>query len=226
MVSRSLAFGSLLTAQMVLAFQTVAAESALPEATCENSLKRPMRVTARHIEGNGVGYNQGYTTLEGFFSPVHPWEFWVPFLDLRGHVFNSGKLAANAGMGIRYLTSSRVYGVNAYYDYRNTHHQHYNQVSAGLETLGKMWDFRINGYLPVGTKTSSFYRTKFEEFKGNSIIISRKRELALKAANAEVGFHLDHFKHVPFYFAAGPYYLTGQGKTSWGGRGESYYRYL
>ena len=32
-----------------------------------------MRVTARHIESNGIGYNQGYTTLEGFFSPMSPW---------------------------------------------------------------------------------------------------------------------------------------------------------
>ena len=189
------------------------------ETVCGES-KQPVRITARHIEANGVGYDQGYTTVEGFFTPVHPfgkWEQWVPFLDLRGHVFNNGKMAANAGLGCRYIASSTVFGVNAYYDYRNTKRQHYNQVSAGLEALGKIWDFRINGYLPVGWKNSPFFNTKFDRFKGHSIYLSRKRDFALKSANAEVGLHVDHFKDAPLYFAAGPYYLTGNGKTSWGG---------
>ena len=179
---------------------------------------RPMRVVARHIEANGIGYNQGYTTLEGFFSPLKPLgNTWVPFLDLRGHAFNNGKLAANAGLGLRYIGNSRVWGINAYYDYRNTTRQHYNQVAMGLETLGRVWDFRLNGYLPVGDKTSRFYDTKFSAFSGNQLILSRKRQFAMKGANAEAGLHVDTIKHVPFYFAAGPYYLEGQGKVAWGG---------
>lgn len=178
---------------------------------------RPLRLSFRHIESNGIGYEQGYSTVEGFFAPFSPLkDAWLPFLDVRGHIFNHGKLAANAGLGLRYLTS-RVWGVNAYYDYRNAKHQHYNQISMGFETLGKTWDFRINGYLPVGAKTSPFYHTKFEEFEGHHMIISRKREFAMKGANAEVGAHVDNIKNVPFYFAAGPYYLTGQGRTAWGG---------
>ena len=39
------------------------------ESSSCGSSKCPMRVTAQHIEGNGIGYNQGYTTLKGFFSP-------------------------------------------------------------------------------------------------------------------------------------------------------------
>jgi hypothetical protein len=78
----------------------------------------PMRITARHIEEKGVGYNQGYTTVEGFFSLVEPLnESCIPFMDLRGHVFNNGKMAANGGLGVCYLTSSRIWGANAYYDY-------------------------------------------------------------------------------------------------------------
>ena len=182
--------------------------------------KRPMRVTARHIESNGIGYNQGYTTLEGFFSPMTPWgddQNWVPFVDLRGHVFNNAKLAANAGLGLRYI-SNYVYGINAYYDYRNTHRQHYNQFAAGLEALGKIWDFRINGYLPLGRRNSNYYHTRFGEFKKHSIFLARKKEVSLKGANAEVGYHLDHFQDFPFYFAGGAYYLHGTGRTAWGGQ--------
>ena len=141
----------------------------------------------------------------------------MPFVDLRGHAFNDGKFAANAGLGLRYICNY-VYGINAYYDYRNTHHQHYNQFAAGLEALGKIWDFRINGYLPVGRRNSNYYQTHFGEFKKHSIYLSRKKQVSLKGANAEVGYHLDHFKDFPFYFTGGLYYLHGTGRTAWGGQ--------
>ena len=111
-----------------------------------------MRVTARHIDPGGIGYNQGYTTLEGFFPLYNGWDSWVLFLDARAHIFNNGRPACNAGLGTRYLTQSRAWGLNAYYDYRKTNRQHYNQVGAGLESLGRVWDFRFNGYRCVGRK--------------------------------------------------------------------------
>ena len=113
-----------------------------------------MYVGARYTTPKGIGYHNGYTTLEGFLLSNFLRNTWLPFLDVRGHVFDNGKLAANAGLGLRYLACSRFWGVNVYYDYRNSSHEHYNQVAAGFETLGKIWDFRINGYLPVGEKRS------------------------------------------------------------------------
>ena len=180
-----------------------------------------MRLNARHIEPGGIGYGLGYTTVEGFFPLYNGWENWVVFLDGRGHVFNDGRPAANAGLGVRYLRDTRVWGVNSYWDYRNTHRQHYNQVAAGLESLGRIWDFRLNGYLPVGEKKSHNYRTRFDEFKGHHAILRQKFEFVLAGANAEVGAHVNTWRHVPLYFAAGPYYLTGKGKTTWGGEARA-----
>jgi hypothetical protein len=137
-------------------------------------------------------------------------------MDARGHVFNDSRFAANAGIGLRYLSCSRVWGINSYYDYRNTKHHTYQQASLGLESLGEMWDFRLNGYLPFGKKKSSYYGLGFDHFTGNSIFQFRKRESAMKGANAEAGVHFEPIAHIPFYFAAGPYYLRGQ-KTAWGG---------
>ncbi len=189
-----------------------------PKAQTRRACVRHNRVSARYTTPQGIGYNHGYTTLEGFFSPINLCRnAWLPFLDLRGHVFDNGKMAANAGLGVRYLANSRVWGVNSYYDYRNTHRQHYNQVSAGLETLGRMWDFRINGYLPVGWKQSRLYHTKFDLFEGHYMILRSSRNFAMKGANAEAGFHLDCFRQAPLYFAGGPYYLTGKGASTWGG---------
>lgn len=188
------------------------------EASSCGERPQPVRLTVRHIEANGVGYNQGYTTLEGFVTPIEPWkDRWVPFLDLRGHLFNNGKPAANAGFGLRYLASSRVWGGNAYWDYRDTVHQHYNQVSLGFESLGEIWDFRLNGYLPVGDKRSPHFKRRFNRCTGQFSHSSRKFEFSMKGVNAEVGAHVNNIKDVPFYFAAGPYYLEGQGKVAWGG---------
>jgi trimeric autotransporter adhesin len=183
--------------------------------TCGKS-PHPYYFTMRHIEGNGVGYNQGYTSLVGFFRPVNP-ETWVPFLDVRYHFFNNGKPAVNAGLGLRYLGGHRIWGINGYYDYRKTSHQHYNQISVGLESLGKIWDFRINGYLPVGKKTSGLFDARFDRFMGHYLYIKPKYEFAMKGANAEIGAHINRFKNVPFYFAIGPYYLENKGKVAWGG---------
>ncbi len=200
--------------------RSTAVDSKQQEPSAEEYERSPrsMRVGVRHIENKGIGYPTGYTTVEAFFAPRPDLWAVMPFLDLRGHVFNNGQLAANAGLGLRYLTCSRVYGFNAYYDYRKTHKQHYNQVSAGLETLGRVWDFRINGYLPVGAKQSRFYHVEFDGLEGNSMYLSAKREYAFKGANAEIGLHVDSYRPIPLYFATGPYYLNGKGATTWGGQ--------
>jgi|JI9StandDraft_1071089.scaffolds.fasta_scaffold10828_5 hypothetical protein len=133
-----------------------------------SSADSPYRVTARHIEAKGIGYKEGYTTLEGFFALANRWDDWTPFLDLRGHIFNNGRFALNAGIGARYLGDTRILGLNGYYDYRSTKRQDYNQVALGLESLGELWDFRINGYLPLGKKESSKYDLEFYQFQGNT----------------------------------------------------------
>lgn len=177
---------------------------------------RPMRVIARHLEPKGIGYHEGYSTIDAFLTP---YEFLnqrlIPFLDLRAHIFNNGKPAMNAGLGVRYI-ASRVWGVNAYYDYRNTKRQNYNQVATGLESLGREWDFRLNGYLPVGKKRSFIFDVEFDGFHHHHLMLSFKREVAMKGLNAETGYHVNACKKYPIYFAFGPYYLNGGG-AAWGG---------
>lgn len=187
---------------------------------CPCCSQPPMRVTVRHIDPNGIGYHPGYTTIEGFFTTFEPWcDAWIPFLDVRGHVFNNGRWAANAGIGLRYLTACRVWGANVYYDYRRTkHHHNFNQIGAGLESLGQTWDFRINGYFPVGKREKFYSNFQFDGFKGNSLLLSRKREIAMTGFNAEVGAHWDCWECFPIYAAIGPYYLNGKGRSAWGGK--------
>lgn len=202
---------------VVLSVSTLAAAEHTKD-TCPEG-KRSCRAFFRHIESGGIGYEDGYTTFEGFFAPdPNQWAV-TPFLDLRGHIFDNGKWAANAGAGLRTLWGNRAYGINSYYDYRNTGRFHSNQIGAGLETLGERLDFRINGYLPVGAKQSTPYDPVFGTFSGHSLIISQKLQTAMKGANAEFGFHLKKLAAVELYAAAGPYYFIGENApATWGGK--------
>ncbi len=185
---------------------------------CQDGEKH-YRVAARHIEGGGIGYNRGYTTLETFLAPDPNQCPVMPFMDVRGHVFDNGRWAANAGTGMRGIWGCRTYGINAYYDYRNTKKRNYNQVGVGLETLGTLWDFRINGYLPFGKKITSPYNSKFDHFSGHNLILSQKYQFAMKGADAELGFHFAKSRLFDFYAAAGPYYYIGEiGHNIWGGK--------
>ncbi|MCB1107302.1 MAG: inverse autotransporter beta domain-containing protein [Chlamydiia bacterium] len=178
----------------------------------------PTRVTGRHIEGKGIGYDHGYTTLEVFLSNLAPRsDAWFPFVDLRGHVFNNGYMATNMGVGIRYLLGSRIWGGNTYYDFRNTSYHSYHQIALGFESLGQIWDFRLNGYLPVGNRY--YYSSpRFKGFKNHNLIISRKIHASMKGADFETGAHIQTFSNFPLYFAAGPYYIIGKGNAAWGGK--------
>ncbi len=172
--------------------------------SCFAGEPRHYRTTLRHIESGGIGYEDGYTTLEAFLaSDPSRWAV-TPFLDARGHVFDNGKWAANGGVGLRTLKKNRAYGINAYYDYRNAGRMHSNQIGVGLETLGELFDFRINGYLPVGAKTSAPYDSVFGSFSGHSLLVSQKVLSAMKGADAELGFHFGTSKSFDFYAAAGP----------------------
>ncbi len=188
------------------------------EISCASG-KRQDRAALRHIESGGIGYEEGYTTLEMFLTAdPSQWEA-TPFLDARGHVFNNGKWAANAGIGLRTLWGNRAYGINTYYDYRNTGRFHSNQLGVGLETLGELFDFRINGYLPLGAKLSDRYDASFEAFSGNYMLVSQKYQSAMKGANAEFGFHLGKSESFDFCAAAGPYYFIGKdAPATWGGK--------
>jgi len=178
------------------------------------------RTSVRHIERGGIGYKQGYTTVEGFFASPPGSLVLTPFLDLRAHVFDDGKIATNVGIGVRQISGCRVYGLNGYYDYRNTKKIHYNQVGFGLETLGKRWDFRVNTYLPMGKKITAPYDAAFVEFSGNNMIISQKYQFAMRGVNAELGIHCGKYRSVNFYAAIGTYYFKGAdlGVRAWGGK--------
>lgn len=84
----------------------------------------------------------------------------------------------NIGTGYRWLTNGyasdagRMQGVSLWTDGTSTDEGNFfPQIGLSLESLGDMWDFRANGYLPLGPETQqgNFEGTGLLGFQGNSI---------------------------------------------------------
>lgn len=187
---------------------------------------RIMHVGLRHTEGRGVGYSDGYTTLEAF-GIYDRNTSWMPFLDLRGHVFDNGKLAGNAGVGMRsYFPSvGHVFGAYLYYDVRQDTHLTAQQLSPGIELLGSRMEYRINSYFPIADKKTHKYDFEFSKFEGNHIILKSKQKRVLCGGDAEIGAHLTQSTKYDVYAGAGPYYFTTFHASAWGGKARLLGRY-
>ena len=156
--------------------------SLVPMLLAADCLKDPssFRLTLKHREANGIGYDQGYSSLDAFFTFSSIGHF-TPFFDLRAHLFNDGKPAANTGFGVRYLPEqiNASFGLNGFFDFKQTHHSAFEQAGGGVEILGTKWGFRANGYLPIISR-NNLYSSKFMQFQGHYALFQEKRELAFK----------------------------------------------
>jgi hypothetical protein len=186
---------------------------------------RPIRPYVGYTTGPGIGYKTGYTTGGVFFTLPRPqnMELFHSFLNFQGNVLNEGKWAYNAGGGIRCLAPAidQIIGLNVYYDNRRVNKTSFQQAGVGLECLGENWDFRINGYFPVGKRTIS--KSAFSWPFATRTDVKR----ALMGFDAEWGMTLKHREYCSpwgIYFAAGPYYYDckchSSNQSLWGGRGR------
>ena len=205
----------------LIGFISTAFASNGPSLSCEPGASQTdhCRVSIRHIEGRGIGYDKGYTTFEGFFAPDPDQVDLLPFLDLRGHVFDNGYMAANAGIGLRRVIGHKIHGINAYYDYRNISRDYYNQLGFGFERLEKDLDFRVNAYLPVGRKISLLDNPQFFGFSDHTMVLSQRYQTAMKGVDAELVVHFELLPGLNLSSAIGPYYSFEEiNAGTWGGK--------
>ncbi len=163
------------------------------------------RFSMKHRESNGIGYNQGYSSLDGFFL-FSNFDQWFPFFDVRAHVFNNGKPAANLGFGMRYLpdTVHAVFGINGFVDLRSTTHSSFEQMGCGIEILGSKWELRGNGYFPLFHR-NHLYSEKFHKFHEHNAIFQAGHELAFKGLDISLGRLLLRTKHCDLSSTLGGY---------------------
>ncbi|MES2200089.1 MAG: inverse autotransporter beta domain-containing protein [Chlamydiota bacterium] len=157
-------------------------ETTSPTPPTHKDVKTPhsFRFSLTHREANGIGYDQGFSSLDGFFL-FSSMGNWYPFFDVRAHLFNNGRPAANLGFGLRYSPDSvrAVFGINGFLDFKNTRHSTFEQAGAGIEILGTKWEMRANGYLPIFSK-NNLYNLGFYRFHNHHAIFRASHEIAFK----------------------------------------------
>ncbi len=157
-------------------------ETPSPIPPTHKSVKTPhsFRFAFKHREANGIGYDQGYSSLDGFFL-FSSLGNWYPFFDVRAHLFNEGRPAANLGFGLRYSPDfvRAIFGINGFFDFKSTSHSTFEQAGAGIEILGTKWEMRANGYLPIFSK-NNLYNLDFYQFQNHHAIFRASHEIAFK----------------------------------------------
>lgn len=180
---------------------------------CESPYSAPDRITISNTEGRGLGYNKGYSSLDIFLSQ-HFWDAQlVPFIDLRGHIFNNERKAVNAGLGLRWLNEGVIWGINGYYDYLQTTHLLYRQASIGFEALSDAWEVRMNGYLPFGIKETGIYEISYE-LTPTTFLMKSREAFAMAGVDAEFGYHFFNFSDLDIYTGLGPYFYRGHSSAT------------
>lgn len=194
---------------------------------CSAPVAIPGRLIIKHFEADGVGFNGGYSTVEGMMAAPFSYRH-IPFADIRYHVFDRGRSALNGGIGYRYniAGSGAIFGMNAYYDARWTTGQTFSQFGGGLEFLSRFLDLRFNGYFPV--KDSLEIRSlTFDGFVGNTIAVKEKRRMAMTGGDGELGFYFGRLGDLKMYAAGGSYYFKRQQcNTKWGAKGRLRFSWL
>lgn len=99
----------------------------------------------------GAGY-ETFSRFEGFLPLWQTPGSSLTFLEGRLILDTEAHFGGNILLGQRFYSpkDKRIYGGYLSYDSRNTASSVFNQLGAGFESLGDSWDFRANGYIPLG----------------------------------------------------------------------------
>jgi hypothetical protein len=218
-------------------------ESALPDSSVTLNNAIDLRISPR----GGLGYNtsgagtNNFIHLEGFLPLRQQVGENLTFLDSRLLLDDEGNLGANLLLGHRFYDErgDRIWGAYAGADLRGTDDSHFTQLGLGMESLGRIWDFRINGYLPLGNTRqvidedirNGAVQTR-SGFQGNLLVLERSQErqisqtaeAALGGLDLEVGARLARWDEGDLRGYVGAYFLDGaevDGALGWRVRLES-----
>jgi trimeric autotransporter adhesin len=168
----------------------------------------------------GAGYEEPYFSIEGFI----PFQATLDeglndsltFLEGRMLWSTDSTMGGNLLLGHRFVDSSgkAIWGGYVAYDVRDTGNKVFNQIGVGLERLGKNWDVRVNGYLPIGTSKQEVAESLSNwQFEKNNLLldIQRRSQVALAGFDLEVGGKLIGLGKGDLRGYGGLYYYSGEG---------------
>ena len=201
------------------------------EPLTASSFKKPIceihnfsSVYLSHKEGEGLGFNKGYTTLGSLMAPLLDWHV-VPVFPFQFHIFNDGKLAFNGGLGARIALTDidAVVSLFGHYDFRRLITHNFHQLGFGFEWIKPYWSVHFNGYFPVGSKTN----VKKVDFLSDLLLYEETADVAMWGLDLLLGVDLykNRKKSYNFTAYAGPYYYKGEfGDDAFGGKGRLFFQ--
>lgn len=178
--------------------------------------------------GDTIGRVGGLSSFEGFL-PLFEGEdsSWLTFIDARLLLDDENhNLGSNIGLGARQYIPEymRTIGGYVYYDTRDTGLATFNQVSGGIETLGDIWDARVNVYIPVGQRReqlgTSHVSNGSYQFIGHRLFggtFSRLYQAAMTGFDTEAGRKIYSGPKMDVRAFAGGYHFQVTGTPqAWG----------
>lgn len=172
------------------------------------------RIMLRHSEGRGVGYERGFTELNGWVPLANPMTDGLLFLDTQLLADNEGFLGVNTGLGLRYEWEplASAIGLHLNYDNRHTGINTFHQVSFGVEYLSNWINIRGNGYIPIGDEEQGTGQFVFRNH-----FLLRELETALYGGDFEVEVPLAVRRENRLAAHAGGYHFRHDGaREIWG----------
>lgn len=160
--------------------------------------------------GRYVAIDQNYWGVNYFAVPDVSWRDVHVLFDVSAYKLENTNWAASVGFGLRKWDNDRqkVYGINAFYDYREEKSKSFNQAGLGLELLSTYWELHINGYLPVSTKKFLFSTHVFDHFQGGFKAVLQDYQYALRGIEISGGRRFWLGDDLTFYLAPGFYYYN------------------
>ncbi|MEN6558109.1 MAG: right-handed parallel beta-helix repeat-containing protein [Thermoguttaceae bacterium] len=179
-----------------------------------------------HTEGYGEGSGKGVLGL----NRTKLFDGFAVFGDAAFRVDDYSRPSPSLGGGLRFQYqdwlggNQRIGGVNAWYDGNNiTNDDHsgtyFQQFGFGLESLGELWDFRLNANFPIGKKQHQGGKVSVGDpyFSQHWLVTDYQQytEDALTQVDLEAARRLGDRNVWAF---AGAYYLDGEGEDAFGGK--------
>lgn len=135
---------------LILLSNNVLASGVLPESNDDFKL---------HTQGTLWGFTGSHTFADGEIMVPFKGDKFYNFYGILEGGFGLGSSIESrfggAGLGYRFLmnNNSRIMGFYALGDYLNSKgNNDFWFVNPGFESLGEIWDFRVNGYVPVSDR--------------------------------------------------------------------------
>jgi trimeric autotransporter adhesin len=232
----SIALGLLLAVQFIAIAQEEPVVAVKPTAKVKPQFKIRYSNDGGDFQGRGLGQVETFVPLGQ--TPGKSVTFGEAKLNLDEH------LGGNLRVGYRQMLpgANRIVGGYLGYDYRSTGSANFGQLGLGVETLGDVWDLRLNGYLPMGqtrrevgrsatpwvtTGTGGLVNTGNVAFQGNGLqeiwqqndrtdrTVTTVNHAALGGVELEGGARVLRFANGGDLRAyGGVYSLSGQGADS------------